>query len=136
MDVDSGLLALRRVAFLLERELAPTYRVKAFRGCAAIIESLPADELSETLKQRRLTEISGIGPKTSAVFLAAAGGEVPDYLAELESRPAPDPGIGAALLEALRGDLHVHSDWSDGGSPILEMAQTAADLGHEYAVAD
>ena len=27
----------------------------------------------------------------------------------------------------------VHSDWSDGGSPILEMAQTAAELGHEYA---
>jgi putative hydrolase len=38
------------------------------------------------------------------------------------------------LLDQLRGDLHMHSDWSDGGSPIREMALTAAELGHDYAV--
>jgi putative hydrolase len=38
----------------------------------------------------------------------------------------------AAFRAALRGDLHVHSDWSDGGSPIREMAETALALGHEY----
>ena len=32
----------------------------------------------------------------------------------------------------LRGDCHSHSDWSDGGSPIAEMAEAAAELGHEY----
>jgi putative hydrolase len=32
----------------------------------------------------------------------------------------------------LRGDLHTHSDWSDGGSPIAEMAETAVALGHDY----
>jgi len=133
VDVDSGLSALRRVAFLLERELAPTYRVKAFRGCAAIIEALPPDELADVLATNRLTDLSGIGPKTSAVFLTAASGKTPEYLVELESHPAPDAGVGSALLAALRGDLHLHSDWSDGGSPILEMARTAAELGHEYA---
>ena len=35
---------------------------------------------------------------------------------------------------ALRGDLHSHSDWSDGGSPIEEMAFTAIELGHDYLV--
>jgi putative hydrolase len=34
----------------------------------------------------------------------------------------------------LRGDCHTHSDWSDGGSPIDEMAEAARDLGHEYMV--
>jgi hypothetical protein len=34
----------------------------------------------------------------------------------------------------LRGDCHTHSDCSDGGSPIEEMALTARDLGHEYLV--
>ncbi|MEU4733394.1 PHP domain-containing protein, partial [Streptomyces sp. NPDC023588] len=40
----------------------------------------------------------------------------------------------AALRAALRGDCHVHSDWSDGGSPIEAMGRTAAELGHEWAV--
>jgi DNA polymerase (family 10) len=35
-------------------------------------------------------------------------------------------------LSDLRGDLHVHSDWSDGGSSIEEMARAALALGHEY----
>src|SRR3712207_8569884 len=38
----------------------------------------------------------------------------------------------AEFRAALRGDLHVHSDWSDGGSPIREMAEAAMALGHEY----
>jgi len=27
-----------------------------------------------------------------------------------------------------------HPDWSDGGSPIGEMAEAARDLGHDYLV--
>src|SRR5439155_25559567 len=38
----------------------------------------------------------------------------------------------AALRAALRGDCHTHSDWADGGSSILEMAEAARSLGHEY----
>ena len=34
----------------------------------------------------------------------------------------------------LRGDCHSHSDWSDGGSPIREMAEAARALGREYLV--
>ena len=38
------------------------------------------------------------------------------------------------LLEQkdLRGDLHVHSDWSDGRASIQEMASAALALGYEY----
>ena len=36
------------------------------------------------------------------------------------------------MLQALHGDCHTHSDWSDGGSPIREMAEAAIALGHEY----
>ena len=32
----------------------------------------------------------------------------------------------------VRGDLHVHSDWSDGRASILEMAHAALSLGYEY----
>ncbi|PZR95514.1 MAG: DNA polymerase/3'-5' exonuclease PolX [Candidatus Chloroheliales bacterium] len=33
----------------------------------------------------------------------------------------------------LRGDLHMHSDWSDGVKTIEQMARAAADLGYKYA---
>jgi len=35
-------------------------------------------------------------------------------------------------LEDVRGDLHVHTDWSDGRATIEEMAAAAAAFGHEY----
>ena len=127
--------ALRRIAFLLERTRAPTYRVKAYRGAAAALEALPGRELRERAAAGTLTELKGVGAKTAAVASQAAEGQVPAYLAELEkSAAAPVTEGGAALRAALRGDLHSHSDWSDGGSPIAEMARTARDLGHEYLV--
>jgi len=34
----------------------------------------------------------------------------------------------------LRGDLHTHTDWSDGGFSIAEMAAAAAERGYDYHV--
>ena len=62
-------------------------------------------------------------------------GEEPVYLRRLEATGGqPIAELGAALRSALRGDCHVHSDWSDGGSTIREMAEAAIGLGHEYMV--
>lgn len=63
----------------------------------------------------------------------ALRGETPVYLRRLEATEGePLDETTAALRAALKGDLHTHSDWSDGGSPIQEMAETARSLGHEY----
>jgi len=37
-------------------------------------------------------------------------------------------------LDDMRGDLHAHSDWSDGVASIEEMAAGARELGYEYLV--
>ena len=127
--------ALRRIGFLLERSREPTYRVKAFRGAAAVLAGLPEGELAERVAAGTLQELQGIGDKTAGAILQAARGETPDYLAKLEEgADQPVTAGGAKLRASLRGDLHTHSDWSDGGSPIDEMARTARDLGHEYVV--
>jgi DNA polymerase (family 10) len=34
--------------------------------------------------------------------------------------------------DEIRGDLHVHTTWSDGKASVLEMALAARDLGYEY----
>ena len=46
--------------------------------------------------------------------------------------PTPGTDAGEALRAQLKGDLHCHSDWSDGGDTIRDMAIKARDLGHEY----
>src|SRR5690349_4639828 len=37
-----------------------------------------------------------------------------------------------SLRELLRGDLHTHTDWSDGGDPLEAMVAAAAAQGHDY----
>ena len=127
--------ALRRIAFLLERTQQETWKVKAYRAAADTILQLHADELRARVREGTLRELPGIGAATAGVVEAAVQGRVPDRLATLE-RECGGPLVegGTTLRAALRGDLHSHSDWSDGGSPIEEMAFTAIEVGHEYLV--
>ncbi|GAA0585121.1 PHP domain-containing protein [Streptomyces crystallinus] len=128
--------ALRRIAFLLERTRAPTYRVKAFRTAADTVVGMADGEVEKRVAAGSLESVRGIGPKTAQVVREALAGEVPQYLRRLEEEGASAPLAegGGQLLAALRGDCHLHSDWSDGGSPIEEMGWAAAELGHEWAV--
>jgi putative hydrolase len=127
--------ALRRIAFLLERSRQETYKVKAFRAAADTILPLGPDEVEARVRAGTLRELPGIGASTAEVIEAAVAGTVPRRLAKLEQEAGgPLADGGDAVRAALRGDLHAHSDWSDGGSPIEEMAMTAIELGHEYLV--
>jgi putative hydrolase len=135
------LTALRQIAFRLERTRASTYRVQAFRTAADVVARMDPKILQARTRAGALHEITGIGEVTGTAITEAVRGEVPTYLRRLEAEqrePLVDlDAAGQALLEALRGDLHSHSDWSDGGSPIEEMAVSAVELGHEYlAVTD
>ncbi|MEV6845259.1 PHP domain-containing protein [Actinoplanes sp. NPDC051411] len=126
---------LRRIAFHLERANEATYRVRAFRSAAAAVSKLSEPELTERAAAGTLAELSGVGDVTARCITESLAGEEPVYLRRLLSTAGSDlQGAAATLRDALRGDCHCHSDWSDGGSPIEEMALAAVELGHEYLV--
>ncbi|HKS01104.1 MAG TPA: PHP domain-containing protein [Arthrobacter sp.] len=125
--------ALNEIAFWLERSAAPTFKVQAFRKAAGVISALTPDEVAERARDGRLKRTKGIGDTTFNVIRQAVDGGVPDYLEKLRQGGAKPLAAGGDGLRALlRGDLHSHSDWSDGGSPPELMAAAARSLGREY----
>lgn len=122
--------ALRQIAFYKDRAREDPRRVMAYRRAADVIAALGDDERRRHGLAESWQSLPGIGPKTAAVIAQAWAGAEPDTLARLRDEAA-DLG-GGQLRAALRGDLHLHSDWSDGSAPIEEMMTTAVALGHEY----
>ncbi|WP_168628029.1 PHP domain-containing protein [Cryobacterium sp. BB307] len=124
--------ALDEIAFWLERDLAPSFKIQAFRRAAKAIGEFDTDELTDRLHDGRLKRMKGIGDRTFEVIGQALEGQVPDYLEDLRQRARPLTEGGGELRAALRGDLHTHSEWSDGYAAIELMVAAAKALGREY----
>ncbi len=127
--------ALERVVHCLDRSHDTGFKTKAFvrpsTWCAAAARGR---RVGRAAAADTLTELDGIGDSSARVIEEAIAG-ANTYLAELEARTqVPITEAGRRYREALRGDLHMHSRWSDGGATIEAMAHTAIGLGHEYMV--
>ncbi len=121
---------LRQVAFYKDRAREDSRRVMAYRNAADIVAALTDEQRAQYGRANSWQALPGIGPKTAKVIAQAWAGHEPDTLIELRES-AEDLG-GGEIRAALKGDLHLHSNWSDGSAPIEEMMATAQELGHEY----
>ncbi|MFD5864673.1 PHP domain-containing protein [Agromyces sp. NPDC127015] len=126
--------ALEEIAFLLERDRASAYKSKAFRKAADAIRDLEPGELADRAADGRLRRTAGVGDSTFAVIAQALAGEVPERLADLRAKAGLSPAGAAAtgLRAELRGDLHAHTEWSDGTTSLAVMAKAAEAQGLEY----
>jgi putative hydrolase len=125
--------ALNEIAFWLERERAQPFKVQAFRRAAAALADLSSDDIATQARTGRLKSRKGIGATSFDVIRQAVEGDVPDYLQKVRDRNTTELSKeGAALLKLLVGDLHTHSEWSDGTTPIEAMVDAARLLGREY----
>ena len=132
-EIVDPVAALKRIAFELERRREATYRMQAYRKAAWVLADLDPEEIALRVQRGTLTDLAQVGPKTAAVAAEAVSGRQPEYLTKLLAEREPLDTGGEAMRAALRGDLHTHSNWTDGGSPPEEMAAAYVQVGHEYA---
>jgi putative hydrolase len=124
--------ALERIAYLLDRAREKPYGVRAYLRAAEVVKSLAPDDVAARVAAGTLEKLNGIGPKTAAIIAEVVTTGSTVYLDTLERETALRVDKGGDLVARLKGDLHVHSLWSDGGAEIDVMARAARDLGHYY----
>ncbi|MFN0027500.1 MAG: PHP domain-containing protein [Acidimicrobiales bacterium] len=132
--VNQAVAALERAVYLLDRDLAPGAKVKAFARAAEIVATLTSEELHHRAESGTLLELAGIGPSTGGVIADVLAGRPSPYLERLERETVVALGEGAELRARLQGDCHSHSTWSDGGATMAAMGRAARALGHAYLV--
>jgi putative hydrolase len=126
--------ALLRVIHCLDRAHEGGFKTRAFVRALDVVRSTPPEELEQRAAAGTLTDLDGIGRATAQVITESLDGES-TYLSKLEEETQVSiTDAGRPYLEALRGDCHLHSTWSDGGAAIEAMAAAAMALGHEYMV--
>jgi putative hydrolase len=123
----------------IEAESASQPLQRAFRRVPR--KALPwTDETSQLYReQRSLTELPGIGPHLEKIILGwlqrpPLVSTPPDirqnFLTWTEAHSILEKA--SSWSQSLKGDLQMHSLWSDGSGSIQEMAEAGDALGYEY----
>lgn len=124
--------ALSEIAYLLERGGGESRKALAFRRAAETLAGLAPEDRAARDRGRSWAELPGIGPTTAKVIAQASDGLVPDYLADVRAAAAAFEAEAGPLLGAIRGELHAHTDASDGYAPLRAMVDAARAMGREY----
>jgi histidinol phosphatase-like PHP family hydrolase len=135
-------LSNAQIAELLAREAETSngILVRAFRRAARSAFLWPQEVVDLAAQHRPLTELRAVGP-----FIAKRIQSWIDTTPSLPAKPPPLRRDFFALADArkvldanpswaksLRGDLQMHTRWSDGSGTIAEMADAARQRGYEY----
>ncbi len=136
MTPDEAAAHLSEIAYLL-RHQGDTHRARAFTRVGGLVPRERPDLVA--LRQTdRLATLEGVGSgiaRTLAELVDTGRSTYLERLREELDQPIayPAPGEPSPLvLGGYRGDLHSHTDGSDGGASVLAMARAAHARGSEY----
>ena len=133
MDAIAAAQALSEIGYLLRQDSNEVYRARAFSAASWSL-ALQRPDLEALHKANQLTSIEGVGAGIAKVLGGLVETGSSSYLERLRAemgQPARDDE-SAIDLAAYQGDLHSHTDWSDGRATMLEMARAAKALGYRY----
>ena len=134
MTPDEAAAYLAEIAYHL-RHKEDHHRARAFSRVAGVLLRDRPD-LDAVAARGRLEAIEGVGPGIAKVLQELVREGRSEYLLRLreESGAAAEfePTLTPLVEQGYQGDLHCHTDWSDGGASVLQMAEAAAARGYRY----
>ena len=134
MTAEEAAAVLAEIAYRLRHDPEQAFRARAYGNAAATLNRLKPD-LVALRTEGRLESIEGIGAgiaKVLAELLDTGSSAYAERLREAAGEAPAIPALAGVNPALLKGDLHSHSDWSDGGATVLEMARAAQARGYSY----
>lgn len=133
MDAVAAAQTLSEIGYLLRQQEKERFRAKAFSAAAWSI-ALERPDLQRLARTDSLTSIDGVGEGIARVLKELVDTGESRYLNRLrEQMQQPVRDDESALdFKRYQGDIHSHTDWSDGRATMLEMARGAQALGYRY----
>lgn len=133
VDAIAAAQVLSEIGYLLRQDPNERFRAKAFSGAAWSI-AIQRPDLPSMQRAGTLTELEGVGEGIARVLtdvLTTGHSRYLERLREQMKQPVREDESRLDFSE-YRGDIHSHTDWSDGRATMLEMAQGARALGYGY----
>lgn len=133
MDAIEAAQVLSEIGYLLRQDPEQRFRAKAFSAAAWSL-ALERPDLESLHKSNGLTSLEGVGAgiaKVLAELMETGHSRYLDRLREQMKQPAQ---LDESRLDFNRyqGDVHSHSNWSDGRATMLDMARGAEAMGYQY----
>src|SRR5438874_9593722 len=133
LDAIAAAQALSEIGYLLRQNEKERFRAKAFSAAAWSI-ALQRPDLASRQRTENLTQSEGVGEGIARVLSDLIQNGESRYLNRLREQmgqPARDDQSDLDF-DDYQGDVHSHTNWSDGRATMLEMAQGAQALGYSY----
>ena len=133
MDAVSAAQTLSEIGYLLRQQEKERYRARAFSSAAWSI-AIERPDLVRLAMTDSLTSIEGVGDGIARVLKDMVETGQSRYLNRLREQMQQPAREDETPLDFKRyqGDIHSHTEWSDGKATMLEMARGAQAMGYKY----
>jgi putative hydrolase len=133
VDAIAAAQVLSEIGYLLRQDPKESFRAKALSRAAWSV-AVERPDLDALHKANQLTTIEGVGPGIAKILAGLVDTGRSSYLERLRTETGQPAREDESTIDlaAYQGDIHSHTNWSDGRATMLEMARGARALGYKY----